>query len=313
MLPRLGLSLLALSAATPACAIEPPDGIRQMIWTALDTKDPTVIAAVVAVAKQTAPESAEEIDMIAHREAERIIQTTLPPIERKAPPKPEGDLRRFDVTRTAPRWQGSVELGGSRSTGNTDSIAVYGGVDLTLKGFYWTHKINARADYQEREGASTAERFAVAYQPQYYVNEGIYTYGLGQFEHDRFQGYKQRYTLGAGVGWKAVSQRKLNISVDAGPALRRTRFYDLDDENTLAGRASVSLKWLPLPNVTIGQETAFYIENARTTARATTAIDTLVWGPLKARLSYDLQLERDRHMGRSDVDTTTRATLVYGF
>jgi putative salt-induced outer membrane protein len=313
MLPRLGLSLLVFCAAGPAWAVEPPDAIRQMIWTALDTKDPTVIAAVVSVAKQTAPESAAEIDTIAQRETERVIQETMPQPERKAPPEPDGTLRRIDITPTPPRWRGSVELGAARSTGNTDSVAVYGGVDLALRGLYWTHKVNARADYQERDGASTAERFAVAYQPQLYVNERVYTYGLGQFEHDRFQGYRQRYTLGVGAGVKAVSKPNLTVDVDAGPALRRTRFYALPDENTLAARASMTMKWLPLPNVTIGQDMAFYVENARTTARATTAIDTLVFGPLKARLSYDLQLERDRHEGRSDIDTTTRATLVYGF
>ena len=314
MSPRLSLCLIGLSVASPALAVEPPDGIRQMIWTALDTKDPTVIAAVIGVAKQTAPWSAAEIDIIAQRETERVVQEAMPRPQRTPPPEPASELSRIELPPlTPPSWKGSVEVGAARSPGNTETIALYGAADLALQQGDWTHKVRGRADYQESRGSPTAERFAIAYQPQLQINDGIYAYGLGQFEHDRFQGYRERYTLGAGVGVTAVSRPNLTVAVDAGPALRHTRFYVEDDQDALAARASLTMKWLPLPNVTIGQDMAFYVENHRTTARSATAIDTLLFGPLKARLSYIVELEKERPTKSSDVDTTTRASLVYSF
>ncbi len=314
MRPRLSLCLLALvAAATPARAEEPPDGIRRMSWTALDTKDPTIIAAVVSVAKQAAPESAAEIDIIAQEATERVIVEMMPRPERTQPPEPASALSRIDIRPTPPRWRGAVEVGAARSTGNTRSVALYGSVDLSLKDIAWTHKINARADYQETRGASTAERFSVAYQPQLALDGTLYTYGLGQYEHDRFIGYRNRYTLGVGAGLTPISRPDLTLAVDAGPAFRHTEFYAQPTENGVAGRASLTMKWAVRPNLTIAHDTSFFYEESRTTARSTTALDTLLFGPLKARLSYNIEYEKDRQSQRSDTDTSARASLVYGF
>lgn len=44
-----------------------------------------------------------------------------------------------------------------------------------------------------------------------------------------------------------------------------------------------------------------------------TALDAKISGALTARLSYSMQHESDPLPGREKLDTTSRATLVYGF
>ena len=56
-----------------------------------------------------------------------------------------------------------------------------------------------------------------------------------------------------------------------------------------------------------------YVEGAQTSAKSSTALETLLFGPLKGRLSYEVQHERDARVNRSAIDTSTRASLLYSF
>jgi len=300
--PRLALTALFVVAASPAAATTPPEAIRAMVINALATDDPATIAAVVSVAKQTAPDSVQEID--------DLVSGGLPPAPVVTPavarpPEP--------TTPPRPAWKGALEIGGGRSTGNSETLGVYGAADLSRTSGDWTHKLTARADYQETGGAPTTERIAVAYQPQFKLDPVFYTYGLAQYEHDKFLGYESRYTAGAGIGLAGVERPDLRISFDVGPALRRTEFYASGAEDTVAGRGAVAVKWVPFPRLTVAQDMAVYLERGNTTAKSTTAVDTKLFGPLKARLSYNIQYERDAPAGQREVDTTSRASLVYSF
>jgi putative salt-induced outer membrane protein len=295
------LAICGLPAA--AAAAPPPEPIRAMIETALATDDPATIASVVGVAKHTVPESAAEIDAI-------VAGYSAKPAAKKAAAPPPPPVR----AAAAQLWKGSVELGGSHSTGNSRVLDVYGGVDLTRTGPRWTHKITAHVEYQETSGATSAERLLAAYQPQLKLDADHYAYGLAQYEHDRFLGYRNRYTVGAGLGLSAVTRPDLKIEFDAGPAARRTSFYDhRPGEDRLAARGSFHLKWLPSPRLTISEEAALYLQRGDTTAKSLTALETRLFGPLKARLSYEAQYESAAPDRQKDLDTTSRVSLVYGF
>lgn len=298
---------LLLLCALPADALAgpPPDAIRAMVETAIATDDPATIATVVSVAKRTVPDSATELDALV---ADYYDQLSA----RKSAEAREAEDR---VAAAGPLslWKGSIELGGSRSTGNSRVLDIYSGVDLTRVGIRWTHKVTAHLAYQETSDIPSAERALVAYQPQFKLDPVFYAYGLGQYEHDRFLGYRNRFTAGAGVGVSAVGRPDLKIDFDAGPAVRATNFYDTPSENRLAARGSFHLKWLPSPRLTFTEEAAIYLQRGDTNAKLSTAIETRLFGPLKARLSHDVQYESDAPEGLPNLDTTSRVSLVYGF
>jgi putative salt-induced outer membrane protein len=319
--------------ASPAQASPLPEAIRAMIGTAAKSDDPAVFAAVVAVARQTAPDSGEEIDAIVAEAKTQAQAQAQAQAQGQAPAQPQAEAQRQaaappvrQVARAAPhveasqglRWKGSVELGGSRSTGTSDVLGLYGAFDVSGAAGPWTHKLSARADYQKTDEQISTDRYGLAYQPQIRIYPSVYLYGIAQYEHDRLLGYENRETLGMGAGLTAADRPALKISLEAGPALRRTQYYadyypGPSQEEALAGRASINLKWLPSSNVTLAQEGAFYLEGDRKTARSSTALETLLFGPLKARLSYNVQYEQDQRTSRSDLDTTTRASLLYSF
>ena len=112
----------------------------------------------------------------------------------------------------------------------------------------------------------------------------------------------------------AIPKLSMRLEFDAGPAVRYTSFYDgAPDEQRLAGRGGLNMKWTPLPRLTLAQELAVYVEKENTTAASTTSVETLLFGPLKGRLSYAVQYERDAPPDQKRTDTVSRASLVYSF
>jgi putative salt-induced outer membrane protein len=166
---------------------------------------------------------------------------------------------------------------------------------------------------QETNGVTTTERVTASWQPNYKFDDRLYAYGLGQYEHDQFLGYANRYTGGGGLGYRLVAGSKLILDLEGGPVLRQTDFIDEPNETTIAGRASLSMRWKVTPTLQLSQDAAVYVEQGNNNATSTTALDTRLLGALKARFSYNLQYERDTPAGRESLDTLSRATIVYSF
>ena len=300
---------LALIVGGTALAAPPPRAVRAMIAKAAQSDDPAVFAAVVAVAKQANPNSAAEIDALARTVADREAARRL-----AAAPSPSAPRPQTAPPSPAPAvWKGKAELGGSHSTGTKNILALYGSVDVSRAGPVWTHRLTLRDDYQRTDGTTTVERFAAAYEPRAQLAASLYGFGLTQYEHDRSLGYRDRYTLGVGVGVKLIDRPNLTVAGDLGPALRFTDYYAPDTEEAVAGRASLNIRWLPSHRVTLAKEAALYADGRKTSARSVTSVETLLFGPLKGRLSYNLQYERDARVARSELDAITRASLLYSF
>lgn len=303
---RIIWATTALVAGSPAAAVPLPDPVRAMIETALSTDEPATIAAVVTVAKRSNPDSVAEIEaMTADHDRDLAAKTKA---------KADADRERLASAGVFSLWTGQVELGGSWSTGNTRTLGAYGATKLKRSGLDWQHDISVRVDYQETDKRATTERAVAAWQPRYKISPSYYAYGLTQYEHDRFLGYQHRLTAGAGLGIVMVNNPKMRLEVDAGPAFRYTSFYDGEpDEQRVAGRGGLAMKWTPWPRVTLAQDVAVYVEKENTTLTSTTSVETLLFGPLKGRLSYNIQYERDAPADQKRTDTVSRASLVYSF
>jgi putative salt-induced outer membrane protein len=218
-----------------------------------------------------------------------------------------------DATINAVVGVAKATFGASRSTGTTRTFGVYASAKLARDGLNWRQKFSGRLDIQQTDNVTTTERVIVAYQPNYKFDERLYSYGLTQYEHDRTLGYDSRFTLGAGLGYTAISTGRAKLEVEGGPAIRHTSFTDEPTTTTLAGRASLTGKIALTPTLTLSQDAALFFEAKDTTITSTSAIESTLIGRLKAKLSYNIQYEQNAPEGSHALDTVTRATLVYGF
>ncbi|MDE8653649.1 DUF481 domain-containing protein [Novosphingobium album (ex Liu et al. 2023)] len=294
---------LALAAA-PARA-DLPEPVRAMIEAATKVDDPATVEAVVKVALQTNPDATAEIEAMrakfaeAHqlREAEKAAETQ----------------QRIRAAHALQLWKGEVEAGAFRSTGNTDNLGLSLGLKLNRKGLDWEHKLQLRADYQEERGKITREQYLAAYSPHYQLEDGLYSYGLAQFERDRFQGYDSRYSLSGGFGYRVIDRKAVKLSFEGGPALRRTDFIAEPDKTSWSALAKVDLDFRIAQAVKLSQAASAYVESENSTFTSATAIEAGMAHGLRARFSYTYEHETDPVGVVLRTDTLSRFTLVYGF
>jgi putative salt-induced outer membrane protein len=311
--PAAIAAALALQSPPPAL----PEPVRAMVGSALAAGDPGTVDAVAKVAMADFPAGAAEIRQMTAAHYQE--QATL-----RARAAAEALAQRRDAERAAAaaaeqarieaqEWKGEIELGASRSTGNTRNLGLYGALKLAQDTDHWRHRFAARADVQKTNDVTTTERITGSWQPAYKFDDRLYAFGLAQYDRDRFLGISHRLTAGGGVGYGLIAETDVRLDLEGGPAVRYTNQTDEPARTSIAARGSAALRWKVTPTFSLTQDAAFFLERDGTNATATTAIDTKLFGPLKARFSYNLQYEQDAPNGQDKLDTLSRATLIYGF
>ena len=309
------LSPVLLALATTPARAELPEGARAMIDAAVASGDAKKVATVVELARSTWPDEAAEIDALhaAFRTAEA---------ERRAAAAREQEER----IRTAglfDRWSGEGELGGFQSSGNTRSVGVLASLALKRQGIDWSHAIRLRADYQRQNGSTSREAFLAAYEPRWEFDEDIFAYGLAQYERDRIQGFYSRSYLSVGLGYQVVNSSRIKLSAKAGPAYRVTHLTDDTTVSRIAGLVGLDFDWQMFDRLKLTQDVealaetggaaTIVIDSANTTINLVTGLDLRVSDRLRSRLSYQLEYDSNPPVGALGTDTTTRASLIYGF
>ena len=295
---RARSALLAALALVPTAgfAAELPAPVRAMVESAARSGKQDRIEAVVAVARETNPESAAEIDA--------IVATVAS--ERAA--KKEAELKQ---ARFFQNWTGSGQLGASFSTGNSETRNVTAGLSMARDGLMWRHRADFLADIVDNKKGADQERILAGYQVEYRVSERFYALGRLEYERNRQGGIERRFAESVGVGWRAFDGPRARWALEGGPSFRQTLYEDFS-ENTLAVRGASRFAWT-LSNATVlSNDTALFLEKAASINNSA-ALTSKMFAKLSARLSFNLAWEQEPPAGLESLDTTSRVTLVYDF
>jgi len=288
----------ALLAATQSALAQSalPDAVRSMVEAAARSGDQARIDAVVAVAKETNKGAEAQIDrIVADISAARAA-------EREAKLATAGFLE---------NWTGSGQLGAAIITGNVEQKSFTAGLDLQRDGLKWRHRANALFDIIDNESGPDQQRILAGYQVDYKVSDRLYAFGRGDYETNREAGIERRFAESVGLGWRAVAAERVTWDIEAGPALRQTRFVTGDD-NSLAVRSASRFLWQLSATSAFTNDTFLFWDDAGT-INSTTALTARLFGSLSARLSLNLAWEEQPPLGLEPLDTTSPVTLVYTF
>lgn len=295
---------LALFAATPAFAQQAPAPapaqapVQAMVDDVFANGSDAEVAAVVKYARRAAPELAEALDArLANRAAQVRVAAQAQPVT----PAPVAN------------WSGRGEVGASLAQGNTDTLGGYASVTAARQGTRWRHEARGEAAYQETNGVRSQERLSLAYEPRYKVDERLSAYGLLQAEHDPVLGYDARYSVSAGLGYRVVRSDTLSVDLQGGPAWRHVLPVTGPNETGFSGRAALDARLKIRPGVQLTQTGSAFLDSRGNSFTSTTGLEAQLFGPLAARVSYNVQYETVPPLGRVGTDTMSRITLVYGF
>ena len=282
-----------------------PKAVKAMIEEAIRKDDSQALAAVVKIALKTQPYDADEIrgmqKAYQDRKAKELAEKTKEETER---------IRKSGVLKL---WKGQIELGAFRSTGNTSNFGFSGALKIDRKGIDWEHTIQLSADYQKDSGTVTREQYGASYQPRYTLNDGLFTYGRAQYERDKIQGFADRYSLSSGLGYRVIKSKEMNLSLEAGPAVRRTIYISDPSETTWSTLTSLDFDWTLNHTLKLTQTASAYIGSDDSTLTSATGFEATVAKGLKAKLSYSVEHETSPPDGSLKTDTVSRFSLVYGF
>lgn len=311
---RRAIPLAALLWSGGAQAVLPAP-VKAMIDAAMDQGNPETVRTVIALARQTNPEDAAELDaMLAAYDAEQAQLAAQQANEKQAAIRTAG---LFD------NWGGKGELGGFRATGNSSNTGISASLGLTRQGIDWRHKLQGRADYQRNNGVTSREQFLFAYEPNYRISKRLFVYGLTQYERDRFQGFSARYAVSGGIGFQIIEESDMHFSTKIGPAYRVTEFVNGTSEERIAGLLGVDFDWalterLKLTHSTnavaeTGGSATVIADSSNTSINLVTGLNARVSSSLTARLSYAIEFDGNPPPGAVQTDTLSRATLIYDF
>ena len=289
------LSPLLLANTDPSTI---PPAIKAMLDAAIASGNDAEIATVVKYARIADPKSGDAAQALAAAWANDRVREKNVVIEQAS---------FLDL------WTGRVELGGTITTGNSDTFGASAIVDATREGLRWRQKFFVQADYSEALGVTTRRHALAQWQPNYKIDDRRYVAGTVLFETDPFLGYHERYSAAVGAGYRVIVKPNVTLALELGPAFRQTRFTDGREQASLASRGSVDFDWKLTPGILLSQDASMYLERYSSTISSTTAVTARVLGPLAASLSYNIQYESDPPVGRVTTDTIGRASLVYTF
>ena len=312
---RLGsIAMLAAVLAQPLHAELPPP-VRALIEAAIATGDEAKLRVVAELARSTYPAEVEEIDALVAG-----FETTL--AARKAA-EAEARTAAIRAAGLLENWSGQGEFGAFRATGNASNAGITAGVTLERQGLAWRHRLTGRIDYQRAKGRTTREQFLARYEPNVNIAKNLFVYALAQYERDRFQGFLGRYALSGGLGYEAIKQEDIELSLKAGPAWRATRFVDGREENRIAGLVGLDFGWSITDTLKLtqtanavaetGASAVAIIDSRNTSIDLVTGLDAAISRSLKARLSYSVEYDSNPPPGAVGTDTQSRVTLIYDF
>ena len=304
------LTLLIPPPPNPNAVALPP-AARALLEQAIGTATPESFAAIAKLARAQYPDGASQIDALSAENDAKIAE------KKAADARARADA--LAAQSFLDNWKGEVDLGGSYTRGNSDALAIYAALKLHKEGLHWRHAITARADYAKSAGTLSTDKDTAAYQPQYKFSDRFYAYGLGQFDRDEILGFSRRFTESVGIGYTVLPAPALHLDIDAGPAVRETRYiHDTGDagvvsETKVGARGSVNFLWKPSAALQLTEVAAVFFLPENSNVTSTTSLDTKLFGPLKLRLSYNLTYEQDTPTVARSFDTITTAAIVFTF
>ncbi len=283
------LGLAALAVAAPASAQELPPTLTDLLREATKQERETI----ENVAKRLYPDARPKIDK------------TIDRIE-------DEEKAKAGKSKFVEGWQGDGSIGGSMSSGNTDEWSVTASLDIERKGPQWEHNFDLEIALQDSEGERTEDRWSGSYRARRdFAKSPWFVFGKVRYERDRLLGIDDRFTEGAGIGYQLVDNDELDWEVNAGPALRQTRFEDGSSENRLAAFIATDFEWEITDKLTFREKAAVLRETDNTSLNSTTSITSNIYGRLSGRISFEVDAESSPPAGSEKLDTHSLLSIVF--
>lgn len=210
-------------------------------------------------------------------------------------------------------WDGEVSLGGSLLTGNTSEKALSLGLKLDRVSEAWEHHFSLVGDYSRNEERTTKERVLANYNSKWFAWDRGYAFGLVNFELDTFSEFDWRTSQAVGVGYRVVERENMTWDLEGGPGARETKLAADGVELEFVGVARSNYNWHITDTIDLTNLSSLFVGSERTTVSNDAGLTAKFTEKLSGRLSLYFKYDTSVPAGQKNLDTATRASIVYDF
>jgi putative salt-induced outer membrane protein len=210
-------------------------------------------------------------------------------------------------------WTGKAELGGTLNTGNTDEESLFVAGEINRRHGPWNYSLESSFDIKRVEDRTNKQRFVVEGQVNRDISPRAYAYGAVKFEDDAFSGFNYRVTTSGGVGYRLFDDDAFYWGVETGPSVRVDQREGASSANVdVAGRGASDMVWRISESAEVNNDFEV-IGDGGVNIDTISALIMRITERLSGKLSYQVRLNTDAPSGRQEMDTTTKASLLYDF
>jgi putative salt-induced outer membrane protein len=222
------------------------------------------------------------------------------------------------------RWEGNIEVGYVKTTGNTKESSGKGAFDITYRNDNWRNV--ARGDYfsSESDGSDTARRFLINNRTGFVFTERDYIWLSLTYEDDDFNGFEYTASGAIGYGRQLIKRDTMDWIFEIGPGYRFTETEDTKDEfgviiaegeeeDEAILRINTEYQWRITDTSKFEQLLSTEIGSDNTVSRSLSSLILNVVGRLNVKLSYEMNYTKEVPDDKDETDTITSVTLLYGF
>lgn len=230
----------------------------------------------------------------------------------------DDDLRNADArdrssNQYAQGWAGSVALGFSTTSGNTDTT------DLDLAGRFrygngpWNHTFGFAVEVGEANDVRNNEEAFATYDVNRYFTDRFYVFGLGSARYDDFGSNRYDVFFGFGPGYRVVNQENQSWRLQAGPGIRYLEDQFNNDTTDVAGIVSSRYFLAINENVYLTNDTDVLFSETDTLVTNDLGVNFRVTDAISTRVSYRTKWNDSPLPGFDSTDNSLGVSLVYGF
>lgn len=213
-------------------------------------------------------------------------------------------------------WAATAELGGTMTTGNTDTSTLVAKLDVTHTLSDWKNNYYADILYSEDDDEKTASRWKVGAKGAYILDEASSLFVLGEYEEDDFSGYDSVSSLVGGYSKNFYKTDSVTFDGDLGPGI--TLFDVENGSSEKTGILHIGLTYENELSATskftqvLISDVAFDSDKS-TLSRSETSLTANIMGELAMKLGFIISHDNNPIFDKKSVDTETTITLLYTF
>lgn len=294
--------------------------VEAMLKKAADVDNAAHFQTVLEMALQTWPDKRTKILTVADKvKAQWLMAEYVEEIEdqrkevaaQEAASRARGLMHYLDPK----LWNGKAELGAGSSTGDTQEKSLAAGLHFDRKfGDQWEHSIDMSFDYARSGSTTTRQRFVTKYEAIWRPWDSAFLLNYTEVELDRFSGYDYRVVENLGVGFDVFQSKKQKLRFEGGPGVRFSKLEAEDMiETEYLGRLSSTYDLKLTNNLTLRDKTSVIFASESTTLENVAQFSAKINSSLAARVGFEVKYDSAAPESTAAWDTSTRATLVYGF